>query len=63
MYNKKMYELGTKPSAIRILFEYGKIRKSQIGSDNVFDFSLGNPSVPCPEIVNKTLRKDSTFIV
>ena len=55
MYNKKMYELGTKPSAIRNLFEYGKIRKSQIGSDNVFDFSLGNPSVPCPEIVNQTL--------
>ena len=55
MYNKKMYELGTKPSAIRNLFEYGKVRKSQIGNENVFDFSLGNPSVPCPSIVNKTL--------
>ena len=55
MINKKMYELGSKASAIRELFEYGKKRKQEIGEDNVFDFSLGNPSVPSPSIVNETL--------
>ena len=55
MYNKKMYELGSCPSAIRDLFEYGKKRKLEIGETNVFDFSLGNPSVPAPSIVNNTL--------
>lgn len=55
MYNKKMYQLGSNPSAIRDLFEYGKKRKQEIGNDAVFDFSLGNPSVPSPSIVNETL--------
>ena len=57
MINKKMYELGVKPSAIRNLFEYGKKRKQEIGEENVFDFSLGNPNVPAPNIVNDTLVK------
>ena len=57
MINKEMYELGVKPSAIRNLFEYGKQRKSLIGEENVFDFSLGNPNVPAPKIVNDTLTK------
>lgn len=57
MINKEMYELGVKPSAIRNLFEYGKKRKALIGEENVFDFSLGNPNVPSPEIVNETLKK------
>lgn len=57
MINKQMYELGVKPSAIRNLFEYGKQRKALIGEENVFDFSLGNPSVPSPEIVNESLIK------
>ena len=52
-----MYELGVKPSAIRNLFEYGKQRKAIIGEENVFDFSLGNPNVPAPKIVNDTLIK------
>ena len=55
MYNQEMYQLGVKGSAIRELFEYGKKRKIEIGEDNVYDFSLGNPSVPSPEIVKKTL--------
>ena len=57
MINKEMYELGVKPSAIRNLFEYGKQRKVIIGEENVFDFSLGNPNVPAPKIVNDTLIK------
>ena len=57
MYNNKMYELGSHQSAIRELFEYGKKRKLEIGEQNVYDFSLGNPSVPAPNIVNETLIK------
>ncbi len=67
MINKKMYELGSNASAIRELFEYGKKRKQEIGEENVFDFSLGNPSVPSPSIVNETLisllnNTDSTVL-
>ena len=52
-----MIELGAHSSVIRQLFEYGKKRKGEIGEENVFDFSIGNPSVPAPEIVDKTLIK------
>lgn len=57
MINQEMKELGCKASAIRELFEYGKKRKQEIGEKNVFDFSIGNPSVPAPSIVNETLIK------
>ncbi len=55
MINKKMYALGSARSEIRELFEYGRQRKALIGDNNVFDFSLGNPSVPCPTEVNEAL--------
>ena len=55
MPNEKMMELGKKSSVIRELFEYGNKRKAQIGQENVFDFSLGNPSIPSPPIVTDTL--------
>lgn len=45
---------GTARSAIRELFEYGKKRAAEIGAENVFDFSIGNPSVPAPAAVNET---------
>lgn len=57
MINQKMRELGAKRSVIRELFEYGKNRKSEVGEDNVFDFSLGNPSVPAPKEVNLVLER------
>ncbi len=51
MIAKDMYELGSKRSSIRELFEYGKKRAAAIGAENVFDFSIGNPSVaPPPEV-------------
>ncbi len=53
--NEKMYELGAAPSAIRALFGYGQERKREIGEDKVFDFSLGNPSVPAPAAVREAL--------
>ena len=48
IYNKQAYELGSKRSAIRELFEYGKQRAAIVGADKVYDFSLGNPTVPAP---------------
>ncbi len=55
MVSERMYELGSKRSEIRELFEYGLKRKAEIGAENVFDFSLGNPSVPAPECVKEAL--------
>ena len=54
--SKAMYELGSKRSVIRDLFEYGKKRAEVVGKDKVYDFSLGNPTVPAPECVNETIR-------
>ena len=55
MINPKMQGLGACRSVIRELFEYGLKRKKKIGEENVFDFSLGNPSVPCPDRVNSAM--------
>lgn len=57
MYNETMYERGNAPSTIRELFAYGMERKAQIGEDKVFDFSIGNPSVPAPDSVAETIRE------
>lgn len=50
-----MYELGSNKSAIRELFTYGQMRAAQVGADKVYDFSLGNPSVPAPEAVREAI--------
>ena len=42
MYNAKAYELGSKRSSIREIFEYAKKRREEIGEDKVFDFSKEN---------------------
>lgn len=55
MLNETNVKLGKVRSCIRELFEYGKKRKAEIGEENVFDFSLGNPSVPAPPEVKETL--------
>lgn len=51
MINQKMYELGTKKSTIRTIFEFGRKRAAEVGEENIYDFSLGNPNVPTPEYV------------
>ncbi len=56
MINEKMYQLGSVRSAIRELFEYGKKRAQVVGKENVYDFSIGNPSIPAPACVNETIR-------
>ena len=66
-YNQKMFGLGSKRSIIREIFEYSKTRAKEIGAENVFDFSLGNPSVPAPAEVNATITellgaKDSVLL-
>ena len=55
--NQAMVELGTQRSVIRELFEFGKQRAAEIGAENVFDFSIGNPSVAAPPSVNETAIK------
>ena len=54
MVNPAMLGLGTARSVIRELFEYGKQRAAVVGAENVFDFSIGNPSVPAPDTVNES---------
>lgn len=55
MINESMQRLGENRSAIREIFEYGRKRKAEIGAENVFDFSIGNPSIPTPEAVTEEL--------
>ena len=55
--NESMYQLGSVRSAIRELFEYGKKRAAIVGKENVYDFSIGNPSIPAPQIVNDTIKE------
>lgn len=55
--NEKMKKLGENRSAIRDLFEYGNKRKNEIGADKVYDFSIGNPSIPCPKIVHDKIKE------
>ena len=55
MYSQKMYELGSKKSTIREIFEYGKQRAAIVGEENIYDFSLGNPNVPTPEFVKQAI--------
>lgn len=57
MISSEMLRLGTSRSVIRELFEYGNQRAAVVGREHVFDFSLGNPSVPAPPEVAALLAK------
>lgn len=57
MLSEEMLKLGKKRSVIREIFEYGKIRAKEIGAENIFDFSLGNPNVPPPPCVKETIME------
>jgi len=56
MINQTAYGLGANRSVIRDLFEYGRSLAAVVGDENIFDFSLGNPSIPSPAAVNDTIR-------
>ncbi len=56
MVSKEMWALGANRSVIRDLFEYGLKQAAIVGPENVFDYSLGNPSIPSPDAVNDAVR-------
>ncbi len=67
MISKKMEPLMKNNSAIRMMFEEGKKMAALYGQENVYDFSLGNPSVPAPAAVNEAVmavirEEDSLFV-
>lgn len=53
--NMKNHSLGVARSVIREIFEYGNKRAAIVGRENVYDFSLGNPSVPSPSCIDETI--------
>ncbi len=57
MLNESYRRMLDNKSVIRETFMYGKQRAAQIGYENVFDYSLGNPSVPCPAAFTKAMQK------
>ena len=57
MISKSMEQLVKGNSVIRALFEEGKEMAREVGAENVYDFSLGNPSVPAPESVRETMKQ------
>ena len=57
MLNETAYSLGANRSCIRDLFEYGKARAAIVGAENVYDYSIGNPSIPSPALVDETIRQ------
>ena len=56
MVNNEFKMLGNSPSIIRDLFAYGLEQKKRLGAESVFDYSLGNPSIPAPDAVNDAIR-------
>lgn len=56
MVNQKYYRYGTAPSIIRELFAYGLEQAKKVGPENVYDYSLGNPSIPAPKKVNDSIE-------
>ncbi len=57
MINESMYQLGAKKSCIRELFEYGMKQAAVVGKENIYDFSIGNPSVAPPKAVDEAFRE------
>ena len=57
MINELMYARGAESSEIREIFSYGLERKAAVGAENVFDFSLGNPSIPAPAAVRASIER------
>ena len=56
MFNQEAVRLGSNRSCIRELFEYGRRRAAEVGPENVYDYSLGNPSIPSPPQVEQAIR-------
>lgn len=67
MISEKMKRLAENNSVIRAMFEEGQIMAKQYGKENVYDFSLGNPSVPAPEAVRRAafdiLQEEDSLLI
>ena len=59
--NEKSFAYGATKSSIRELAAYAAARKAEIGAENVFDFSLGNPSIPAPDQVRMAIIRALTL--
>lgn len=57
MISEKMKQLASNNSVIRAMFEEGQNMAREFGPENVYDFSLGNPSVPAPGAVKDAIRE------
>ena len=57
MANKEMYTLGSQSSVSRELFSYGQEQAAKVGKENVFDFSIGNPTVPAPACIRESIAE------
>ena len=57
MFNRQAYEMGAAPNRIRQIFEYGRQQAKLVGEEKVYDFSLGNPSIPAPATVNQSIHR------
>jgi len=57
MYNPIAYEMGSNGCIIRELAEFGRMRSGIVGPENVFDYTIGNPSVPAPGEIDETIRQ------
>ena len=57
MLNEQYRAMLDHKSVIRETFMYGRQRAAEIGAENVFDYSLGNPSVPCPEEFTRAMQR------
>lgn len=55
MVNQTCFQLGSAPSVIRELFAYGLQQTAVVGPENIYDYSLGNPSIPAPAKVNQAI--------
>ena len=63
MLNPSAYALGANRSCIRDLFEYGCQRAAVVGRENVYDYSLGNPSIPSPKEGTRRCARSSTTLI
>ena len=56
MYNEKAFALGANSCCIREIAECGARRAAEIGKENVFNFTIGNPSLPSPAEISDAVR-------
>lgn len=67
MIADKMKALVKNSSAIRAMFEEGKVMAAKYGAENVYDFSLGNPNVPAPvqvkEAIIEEIQKEDPIVL